>query len=455
MKETGHISLWNVDCILVTDEDSLLVIPKDKDNIKKINSHFNDQDFLIEYEGIVGHSIALIQRLQFEYGFALRLFPRYIVERTYTNSFAGFEITGEIVDDFFSPARYFYNRHKCGAETQADLIYSNEIAEKWTVNFEGNDITVTLSYGDILRWGTASDLMLHPKLTISFEKTTDIQYVYRVYSFIVRFFKIVRYDTKCGKLRIDLFNEQQGKLLLNGRLQDFCMIQNQFCPADYRVEYSRYKSYIQRFLQFASDNPKYTFYHYPSEGNRYRGMHYSATDFLNIFSAFEYECHAKKELYENVDATKVQLIKENLVTKFEEYTDTDLKPEEIEFLKNAKSRIMQLGTQFGQTQKITNAYNILHQALDRSIENIFFLPDFKLKNHIENSDMKKIAIFLTELRGKIAHGGFFGDFSDADAQKIRFLEILTYAQMLKRIGLFDEEIERVVGMIFNCNFIDS
>ena len=68
-------------------------------------------------------------------------------------------------------------------------------------------------------------------------------------------------------------------------------------------------------------------------------------------------------------------------------------------------------------------------------------------------ELKKIANFLVKERGKIAHGGFSGAFSDVDAQKIRFLEIITYAQLLKRIGLKETDIERVIGAVFGCNYI--
>lgn len=44
-------------------------------------------------------------------------------------------------------------------------------------------------------------------------------------------------------------------------------------------------------------------------------------------------------------------------------------------------------------------------------------------------------------------------FSDVDAQKIRFLEILTYSQLLKRIRLEDPDIERVIGALFGCNYV--
>lgn len=183
------------------------------------------------------------------------------------------------------------------------------------------------------------------------------------------------------------------------------------------------------------------------------GRDYSSVDFMNIFAAFESECHAESDLYENVDATRVKCVKDDLIRQIVEYPKERLKQEEIEFLNNAKNRILQLGTQFGQNRKIINAYEIIHNAMDSSIKNIFYQPKFKLKGPLKENELKKIARYLVDQRGAIAHGIFDANFSDIDAQQIRFLEILTYSQLLKRIGLDNLEVERVIGIIFCCNYV--
>lgn len=452
MKENGYITLWNVDCVFIAENNYIVIIPKDKADIQKINSHFDDSNFIIQYNSIIGSATAFIERVEFDINHAIKLFPKYIVEHCHKDLFSGFNITGEAIDDFFSPSRYFYDQLKEGDEMNSDLIYHSEVADEWTILFENKPVTVTLSYGDILRKGTGSDLMLHPKLTVTFEQTTDTQYVYRVYSFIVRFLKIVRYDTKCGKLQIDLFYKDQEKMSYNGYLHDFCT-DDRFCIATHDVEYGCYKPYVQRFLQFAAGNPEYTFYHYPTDGIRYRGRHYSAVDFLNIFSAFEAECHANPQLYENADTTKIQSIKDSIVSMIDKYPNTDLIEEELAFLNNARDHLLKQGTEFGQRKKIKIAYSVLKKALESSIENIFFLPPFICNGNLTSKNLNEVVKFLTGQRGAIAHGRFSSIFSDVDAQKIHFLEILTYAQMLKRIGLDDKDIERVVGVLFGCNHV--
>ena len=454
MLGTNYGTICNTDCIIVEEDSVLNIIPKESEDIKKLRSLFDDQRFFLRYHGAVGHNaIAYVEQVEFQMGHAVKAFPKYIVNRFHTELFAGFELTGEVIDDFFSPVGYFFERPKRGEKNNTDVLYNKEVADRWDVCFEEQPITITLSYGDILSNGIASDLKLHPKLTIEFEPTMDTQFVHRVYCFVVRFLCLVRYNIKCGKLRVHLFNRNEGRLSYNGYMRDFSMVQDVVWPGNDQVEYSCYKPYIHRFLQFAADNPQYTFYHYPSEGLRFRGNHYSAIDYMNIFAAFESECHARSDLYENADSSKVQAIKDALVERVEAYPKGGLTREETDFLNNARNRIMQLGTQYGQSRKIINAYDVLHKALDSSIENIFYLPESRLKEHLAAKELREIAKFLTDQRGAVAHGGFSGAFSDVDAQKIRFLEILTYAQLLKRVGLDDTDVERVIGVVFGCNYV--
>ena len=137
----------------------------------------------------------------------------------------------------------------------------------------------------------------------------------------------------------------------------------------------------------------------------------------------------------------------------DEYPNTDLTKEELAFLNNARDNLLKQGTEFGQRKKIKIAYNVLKKALESSIENIFYLLAFRCKGDLTSKNLNEVVEFLTGQRGAIAHGRFSSIFSDVDAQKIHFLEILTYAQMLKRIGLDDKDIERVVGVLFGCNYV--
>lgn len=453
MKDTGHITQWGVDCIFVEENNTISILPKDINEFEKLRSHLNDENFLFTYCGVIGHkSTAFIECVRFGLMHDIKFIPKYIIDHCHSDYFAGFDIIGDVIDNFFSPARYFYDRRKSEQDSKVDFIYGNEVAEEWTITFENKPLKISLSYGDILKFGTASDLKLHPKLRIEFERTTDTEFVFRVYLMIKRFFKVICYDTALGNFHVELF-DNDNKLSYNGRFRDFTAVPEQYTKKYHEIEYGNFKPYIKKYLQFVADEPSYTFYHYPYNGGRFRGTDYTEIDFINIFSAFESECHSNSTLYEDVDTSKIQNIKGAVLEKISSIERGGLEQEELDFLGNATNRISQLGTQYGQSKKIINAYNILHKAIDSSIKRILWRLPAKFEGHLQDADIKSISNFLASKRGKIAHGGPYGMFSDSEAQKIRFLEILTYCMLLKRIGLSDNDIERVIGVVFGCNFI--
>ena len=172
--------------------------------------------------------------------------------------------------------------------------------------------------------------------------------------------------------------------------------------------------------------------------------------FLTIFGAFERECKLNAVLYETADDSRIKSLKKALISevdKIKKVTD-----EEYDFANQAKNRISQLGTQIGQKKKIENAYFVLSNALNTSIENLLW----RLKRKNPKSDTSKIiriaASKLTTLRGKIAHGESSTILNDDDVECIRFLDVLSYAQTLKRARIPDEDIELIVGAVYNCNF---
>lgn len=453
MKDTGHITLWGAECIFVEENNEISIIPKDTNEFEKLRPHLNDENFIFTYCGVIGHkATAFVESVRFGLMYDIKLIPKYIIDHCHSDYFAGFDIIGDVVDNFFSPARYFYDRRSNEPNLDVDFIYGNEIAEEWEITFEGKTLKISLSYGDILKFGTASDLKLHPKLRVEFERTTDTEFVFRVYLMIKRFFKIICYDTTLGNFHVELF-DNDNKLSYNGRFRDFTTTPEQYLKKYHEIEYGNFKPYIDKYLQFAADNPFYTFYHYSPSGGRFRGIDYTEIDFINIFSAFEAECHCNSALYEVVDTSKIQNIKDLVLNKLATIETTELEQEELDFLRNATNRVSQLGTQYGQSKKIINAYQILHKAIDSSIKQILWRLPLKADDHLYIEDIKSMATFLASKRGKIAHGGPSEVFSDIDAQKIRFLEILTYCMLLKRIGLCDNDIERVIGVVFGCNFI--
>ena len=448
MNKSGYIDYHGVESIFFLEEKVLYIIPKESDDITKLRKYFYDENFFVRFGNKFFTNIAHVKESSYDDG-RIKLIIDYVFDRCICDSFSKIEITGDALDIFFNPAHYFYRKDR-DERNAVDYMYHNEEADKWEVTFRGKTLTISLLFGDILSRGGASDLMLHPKLRVEFENTDDVAYVFSVYQMILRFLKIIRYDVKCGKLLVDLVGIKDEKISHNGYLCDYTGVQEPITYIGYNIEYMKLKPYIGKMLQFAAENEGYSFKHFPKDGIRYRGIHYTGTDFVNIFSAFENECRADSSLYEKVDTSRIQDIKKNALERVEVLLTNELREDEQNFLDEVISRINQAGTQFGQAKKIQQAYDVLHAALDDSIERIFYRT--KIKGKLSVEELERISKYLTKVRGKVSHGANIDDFSDDDVQSIKFLEILTYAMLLKRAGLDDLDIEKVIGAVFGCNF---
>lgn len=123
------------------------------------------------------------------------------------------------------------------------------------------------------------------------------------------------------------------------------------------------------------------------------------------------------------------------------------------FYNSVEERINQFGTQIGQEKKLLKAYDILAKALQSSMQNIFFMPSFRINEVPTQEDINTIAKTIMRFRGKVIHDGEKSSFSDDETPFVRFLEILVYSMILKRVGIPDEGIEVIIGVIFHCNYV--
>ena len=453
MAKIFHLKFHDVDSILVEDNNSMFILPKTKSDISRLRPYFFDRDFLLNYDnGFKMKSFAFIERMELINLSQIQLYPQFIVHDSHKSKYTHFEITGDAIDDFFSPSKYFFKLAKTEEKSDFECLYHSVYVEEWVIKFEGHRVKVFLSFGDILRRGIASDLKLHSRLTVRFSRTGDVQFIYRLYSLIIRFLKIIRFEVNCGSFSVELYDGVNENRSYNGWLHDYSLQNVKFHRSLNDIDYMCYRPYVQRFLQFAADNPDYSFNHYPSDGARFLGCHYSSLDFISIFSAFEKECSSNPKLFEKIDASDMNCVREKLLNLIDGNDSLVRNDDEKAFVDQAKDRIKQLGTQYGQKQKIINAYQVMKKSLDNSTEYIFILPEFRRRGHLADEDINTISKTLSEQRGKIAHGSDFDGFSDMDARRIKFLEILTYAMMLKRLGLDDPDIERIIGVVFSCNY---
>ena len=439
----GRDSFWGVDCIFVESQEGMKLYPIDDEKIKYIFRHNVDVDFSITYKSdIYKNTVMNVHRISHGFHRGFELQANYVVKRIDEKPISLMEITSEAIDSLFSTVHYYYQQREKGIRSNHDLLYDIEEVNTWKIKYKDKEIAITLFYGEVLNAGIGSDIKIHPKLKIVFPETTDSSEIYDIYLIIKSFLQITRYGYNIGKTKVDLYNGQGERRQLYGHLTDYSQSQNQECSYS-EVKYTLVKENIQNLLQFSANNNNMQIGFIPNTFREILNDSYDGLLFATLYASFESECHEKKEIYAQADDSALKNEKKELIDFIEDKSkrsDQNLK----NFCSDIKGRIIQYGTQIGQEKKIINAYSILSKALDDILQYVFFLPSFRINKYPSKEDIKIIAKKINEFRGNVIHGGGKNTFSVEEAPFVQFLEILVYSMTLKRAGLEDGDIQRMI-----------
>ncbi|KRU36875.1 hypothetical protein [Clostridium sporogenes] len=439
--QQGYLIFEGIECVYSKLDNYIIIIPKDQEDIRKLYQNCTKTNFVLEYEHyIYKKSYVYIEKIIPRIDNTFCFLTKYNVNLIGDYEINGFIMTGDDIDVFFSPTSYFFHKKRSGKVLSTELLYDKEEVNNFKFNYNGIDISVSLYYGEMLNEGIRSDLMLHPKLDVKFDKTKDINFVFGVYSTIIKFLQIVRYQKNYNLKPVVIYGptEKVEKSHL-GELYS-----KPYNIKSYRKtsssEYIYFEPFISQLLQLASDDIGFSIRHLPSEEDDL--FKYDVIRYLSVFSAFEYECNKNADEYLNISDELVKNIKKDLQRKIREMKINSSNNEEKNFLSNAYARIAQLGTQYGQERKIINAYNKLEGIIKDSMS--FLFP--------RGYKIKEVASNLTKLRGKIAHDNLYRDLTEDELRNIRFMDVICYILLLKRAGIDDCNIELIIGAVFQCNF---
>ncbi len=222
MTNMGYINYEGIDCIYYENDGVIELIAKNDEQNKDLREYSFNRNYIVEYDRFfIKKCHAYINDATAYFNSHMELRAKYIIETIANKDISHMQITGDDIDVFFNPAKYFFSFSKEGTEKVDDIVYSKTNADHWNINFEGESIEINLSYGNILRDGVRSDLKLHPILTLSFPPTTDIEWLYRIYRIVVKFLQIVLYKNTHGKFKIELCSTENGKPSYLGQLFDY------------------------------------------------------------------------------------------------------------------------------------------------------------------------------------------------------------------------------------------
>lgn len=435
----GYLVFENIECIYTQFEDYFLVIPKNAEDIKKMFMLTHKKNFILKYEHFLyENAFAFIEEIQSNTNYTFKFITKYVVNLNGDYAINEFELIGDEIDAFFSPITYYFYQKKAGENLKIDLLYGKDKIDCFDFLYNNKNVSVMLSYGEMFTRGIASDLILHPKLLISFESTKDSNILYGIYKILVKFLQISRYQRNYNFKPIELYGTVN-----NVKQHIGFMYEKPYANTNYSkfsdAEYINFKPYINQLLQVIASDENFSVKHLPC--SRYDLFEFDMHRYFSVYKAFETEYAKSRKEYFISNEKPIKKIKKEILQYLNEIKKDDMKDQkEIKFINKACDRINQLDTEIGFKNKIISAHDKLSNIIESSEKFMF-----------NKFDLNKSVNSLVDNRGKLAHLNSFDKFTDDEIRDIRFLEVLTYIMFLRRAQIDDNGIEKIVGAVLICN----
>lgn len=434
----GYMNIFDIDCTYTMNDNYIYVIPKNKNDKSKLWSRVsNGINMLEDYSELGEKHIFFIKNtslglnsLIFELDFLIYVIAEYKVNQVI--------ISCNDLDKFVKPSGIYYaKRNRNREELKQDLLYHSDIIREFEFTAFGKLISGKFVIGEILRNGIASDLKLHAKLKLSFEETDDYSFIYYICSIVKKFLQIALYNKDINLTRIELAGNTEShpfSYIGNLHIKSTSSSINELHGTEYLI----IQDYIEDYFKLLVEDNELYVKHLPGETqSRFTS---DIARYLNIYSAFENEYKKLPKKLRKKDDTPYRQIKQFAINALDSI-DTNNEDEKL-FIKQSKERVRQIGTQYGERDRIINAFSIFKENLEESITWYF---------NKESFDITIIANSLSKTRDSIVHNNLDRELTDSEIKNIRLLEWLTYSMLLKRIGLNCDLIQIVLGAVFSCN----
>ena len=436
IKDIGYMDFFNHPCVCIQDGMDLILVPqKPEDNILPL-SYIHKDRLSVKFTDSLGRNcVASVKQIHPNLSKSIVLELDYIA-KTYDNPIIDeFKMIGNEIDEFFSPIEYYYYQKRNNDYSPSDLLYNNEIAYTYCIDYESVRVTISLVYGDILSNGIRSDLTVHPQLIIHFDKPQDLNFVFRFSQAIEKLLQFVLRKRKLNLKQLELLSIENDKKTNIGYL--FSSLYNTDLRPQSRADASfrLYGTKIANLIELIASDIKFPVNHLSKETpNPY---FYSTERFGALCSAFEYEYSMNnnyKTSKPDYDRIKAQVINSIDSINTQEF-------HEKQFCKEAIQKVQSIGQQQGFSKKIINAYKRNNAAFESSIDRILY----------REKDINIIARQIASLRGKVLHNEMGYKFNEQETEAIRFLEILQFVMTLNRATFTSTEIEIIIGALYYCN----
>ena len=434
IQDMGYLNYFGYDCTYVQEGMYYYILPTDSNS--NIFGHSQEKDFPIQFSDKLNKKCVAFVHEQSGGIEHVTLKLRYIAKLLRDEEIDSFIMTGNEIDEFFSPLDYYFSSKTQGEYKPSDLLYSQDVVAHYSFSFLKKPVEIDVVYGNVLSEGIRSDLILHPQLIVHIEKTRDLEYIYGVSNVVTAFLQFVHRKKSFNLRNLELYGQIHSKRAHLGYM--FSNLYNLDLRSHSRIDASFrcYGTKIQAILSLISDDAKFPISHL--QEMVHNPFEYSAERFSALCAAFEHECERNSILYEQKNDNN-DILRQRIINYINDISTTD--NGEIDFKKNAVNRIESLGRQRGFRGKILNAYKVNADAFKDSLKHILY----------REKSIEKVSTQLADLRGKVVHKEMGYKFNEQEIEAIRFLEILQFVMTLRRATYTPPEIEMIIGVLYSCN----
>lgn len=441
----GYLTFAGIECVYFESSEGIKILPKESANVYELLRHVDDRDFLIKFtRNVDTNCLARIERVITDHMSSITLVPKYLIDMFCDEPISYLEITGTAIDEFFSSSFYLFDKSGLDSEGNNNLLQDDAVADRWSIEVQDVPVVIELKFGGLLRHGTLSEPLFRPRLKVYIEKSCDPDFIDTICNIISRFLQLVQYRRSLRAYKISCHS---GPPTHNsGMYWKWETIELSEIKEYSRANYRYYKPYIHCLLQFTANNLDVSLRFLPTK-YRWQGKDYTPEDLSSLFAAFESEYKELCKMHEVSNSPNYDKIKSKVISSIRNCDDMSLSKEERDYIRLSIEKVKGIGSQVGQKQKIKNMYSLLEPAIKSSVA-YFFGSRADDELHM---DVGTIAKEIVGLRSQVSHEYTISTFTDQQARFIRLLEIIVYAQILRRAGIDNDGIEMIIGLTFGTN----
>lgn len=335
----------------------------------------------------------------------------------------GYEMTINSMEEFEVKTRGY-------TDTKEEIIFNDGV----------DDVKLILDIERSINVDTVTPISVKPNLRLQFCETNDYDKVMKRQYIIEQFFYFICYRRNIDFEDITLFGKNENnKNIIIGKLHcNYDLEKENISRVKKTVKYELLESNIKGILELISRGELYT-QHIP---NTYKDKStITPSRFVLITAAFEWSIRGLYDIpvSENQQKVKIDVIDAiSMIYKDKNY-NSRLRSKLDFYIKMVNNTDVNL------SGKISYALDDLSPILERFINHIFKLNDQETDKYAYIGDR------IQSHRNNFAHGNIDKDLDEDVILDINILEWVNYAIVFKKVGYSNEEIKKLINVIFNRN----